>query len=76
MEHVDVKVELRSTFTFTRTLLYIASNPFTHVNFTCSYGKITGQWKSTPRKKNKTEPPVLNLGRDAVLLKKSFNRFY
>ena len=35
MEHVDVKVEPRSTFTFTRTLLYIAFNPFTHVNFTC-----------------------------------------
>ena len=60
MEHVDVKVEPRSTFTFTLTLLYIASNPFTHVNFPCSHGKITRQWKSTPRKKNKTEPPVLN----------------
>ena len=35
MEHVDVKVEPRSTFTFTRTLLYIAFNSFTHVNITC-----------------------------------------
>ena len=35
MEHVDVKVEPRSTFTFTRTLLYIAFNPFTHAHFTC-----------------------------------------
>ena len=37
---VNVKVEPRSTFTFTRGVSYIASISFTH-------GKITRQWKST-----------------------------
>ena len=32
---VYVKVEPRSTFTFTRGLSYITSISFTHVNFTC-----------------------------------------
>ena len=32
---IFVKVEPRSTFTFTRGLLYIASISFTGVNFTC-----------------------------------------
>ena len=32
---VNVKVELRSTFTFTEGLSCIASISFTHVNFTC-----------------------------------------
>ena len=32
---IFVKVEPRSTFTFTRSLLYIASISFTGVNFTC-----------------------------------------
>ena len=32
---VNVKVEPRSTFTFTRDLSYIASISFTRVNFTC-----------------------------------------
>ena len=31
----NVKVELRSTFTFTRNLSCLASISFTHVNFTC-----------------------------------------
>ena len=31
----NVKVEPRSTFTFTRGLSYIASLSFTHANFTC-----------------------------------------
>ena len=39
---VNVKVERRSTFTFTRGLSYIACISFTHVN-------ITRQWKSTHR---------------------------
>ena len=37
---INVKVEPRSPFTFTRGLSYIASISFTH-------GKITRQWKST-----------------------------
>ena len=32
---VNVKVEPRSTFTFTRGLSYIASSSFTRVNFRC-----------------------------------------
>ena len=32
---VNIKVEPRSTFTFTGGLSYIASISFTHVNFTC-----------------------------------------
>ena len=32
---INVKVEPRSTFTFTRGLSYIASISFTRVNFTC-----------------------------------------
>ena len=32
---VNVKVEPRSTFTFTCSLSYIASISFTHVNFAC-----------------------------------------
>ena len=43
---VNVKVEPRSTFTFTFTsdLPYIVSNLFTHV---LTHVKITRQWKST-----------------------------
>ena len=45
---VNVKVEPRSTFTFTRGLSYIASISFTRVKFTCvRTKKITRQWKST-----------------------------
>ena len=39
---VNVKVEPRSTFTFTRCLSYISCISFMHV-------KITRQWKSTLR---------------------------
>ena len=38
--HVNVKVEPRSTFTFTCGLSYISSISF-------MYGKIARQWKST-----------------------------
>ena len=42
VSRVNVKVERRSTFTFTRGLSYIACISFTHA-------KITRQWKSTHR---------------------------
>ena len=50
---VNVKVEPRSTFTFTSDLRYIVSNLFTHVNpvkvYVRTHVKITRQWKSTLR---------------------------
>ena len=47
---VNVKVEPRSTFVFTRGLSYIASISFTHVNVTrLPHVKITRQWISTLR---------------------------
>ena len=55
MEHVDVKVEPRSTFTFTRTLLYIAFNPFTHVNFTCVRTEKLHDSGNPPQGKKKSE---------------------
>ena len=51
---VNVKVETRSTFTFTSDLPYIVSNLFTHVKpiklYVRTHVKITRQWKSTFRK--------------------------
>ena len=48
---VNVKVEPRSTFTFTSGLPYIVSNLFTHVKpvkvYVRTHVKITRQWKST-----------------------------
>ena len=48
---VNVKVEPRSTFTFTSDLPYIVSNLFTHVKpvkvYVRTHVKITRQWKST-----------------------------
>ena len=50
VSRVNVKVERRSTFTFTRGLSYIACISFTFVKFTCvRTQKITRQWKSTHR---------------------------
>ena len=50
---VNVKVEPRSTFTFTSDLPYIVSNLFTHVKpvkvYVRTHVKITRQWKSTFR---------------------------
>ena len=48
---VNVKVEPRSTFTFTSDLPYIVFNLFTHVKpvkvYVRTHVKITRQWKST-----------------------------
>ena len=48
---VNVKVEPRSTFTFTREVSYIVSILFTHVKpfkvYVHTHVKITRQWKST-----------------------------
>ena len=45
---VNVKIEPRSTFTFTRGLSYMISFSFTRVNFTCvSTEKKKRQWKAT-----------------------------
>ena len=55
MEHVDVKVEPRSTFTFTRALLDIAFNPFTQVNFTCVRTEKLHDSGNPPQGKKKTE---------------------
>ena len=48
---VNVRVEPRSTFTFTSNLPYIVSNLFTHVKpvkvYVRTHVKITQQWKST-----------------------------
>ena len=48
---VNVKVEPRSTFTFTSDLPYFVSNLFTHVKpvkvYVRTHVKITRQWKST-----------------------------
>ena len=50
---VNVKVEPRSTFTFTSDLPYIVSNLFMHVEpvkvYVRTHVKITRQWKSTFR---------------------------
>ena len=50
---VNVKVEPRSTFMFTRGLSYIASISFTHVNFTCVRTEKLG---------NKINPKLQNRG--------------
>ena len=47
---IYVKVEPRSTSTFTRGLSYIASISFTRVIYVRAHGEITWQWKSTLRK--------------------------
>ena len=48
---VNVEVEPHSTLTFTRGLLYIASNSFTHRRkiYVHVHVKIIQQWKSTLR---------------------------
>ena len=50
---VNVKVEHRSTFTFTRGLSYIAPISFTRKFYVRSHGKITRQWKTTLREGEK-----------------------
>jgi len=57
---VNIKVEPRSTFAFTRGLSYIASISFTHVNFTrLPHVKITRQCKSTLRQPNQITRVIL-----------------
>ena len=45
---VTVKVEPRSTFTFTRSLSYIASISFTRLTFTCVRTEKLGDSENPP----------------------------
>ena len=73
---VNVKVEPRSTFTFTSDLPYIVFNLFTHVKpvkvYVRTHVKITRQWKSTFT----IIKCLLNLGCFAKIAMKGYNGLF